>query len=105
MERDKIIQMAEKSKIDEREKQIASVGAQIAGVVQMVFILLIMVLRYIKGNLFSQDLLLLIAVQMATMSLYQYIKLKKTAFLITFIIVLIAVPLVLYNVLVEYGYI
>jgi len=105
MERDKIIQIVRKNKVDEREIQVQRNGYIVASMVQAMFILLIMILRYIKGDLFSQDLLVIIMAQVLTLSLYQFIKLKQPVFLLTALIALGALSLTLFNVLIEYGYI
>ncbi len=105
MERDKIIQIVKKNKVDEREIQVQRNGYIVASMVQAMFILLIVILRYIKGDLFSQDLLVIIMAQVLTLSLYQFIKLKQPVFLLTALIALGALSLTLFNVLIEYGYI
>lgn len=105
MEKEKVIELAKRSNNDEREKHVTRVGAQFAGTVQVLFILLIVLLRDNKGINFSQDLLLLMMAQLLTLSLYRYIKLKNPYYLISSFIALAAVLLTLFNVLIEYGYI
>lgn len=105
MEKEKVIELSKGSKTDEREKQVMSRGYHISAITLALAILLIMILRYTKNDLFSQDLLFIIMVQVSTLSLYQYIKLKNLVYLVTFIIGFIAVTLSFINVLIEYGYI
>jgi Na+-transporting methylmalonyl-CoA/oxaloacetate decarboxylase gamma subunit len=104
MEKDEVIELAKGSKTDEREKQVMSRGHHISSIGMAMALLLIMILRYIKGDLFSQDLLLIMMAQVSTLSIYQYIKLKEKLYLFMFGVGLVAIVLALINVLTEYGY-
>jgi len=105
MQREEIIELAKGNKIDEREKLLTSKSYHISSLSTILAILLIMFLRSSKGILFSQDLLLIIMVQVSTVGLYMFIKLKNPLYLLTFVLGLIAFSLSLMNVLIEYGYI
>ncbi len=105
MEKDKVIALIKRNNNDEREKQVMSRGYHISTIATLAAILTIMILRYAKDDLFSQDLLFIIMVQVSTLSIYQYIKLKNPIYILTFVIGIIAVILSLLNVLTEYGYI
>ena len=105
MDKEKVIELVKRSKVDEREKQINSRGYQISGAAMAIAMLIIMILRSSKGDLFSQDLLFIMMIQVSTVSLYTYVKLKNTLYLITFVIGGLAAILTLINVLTEYGYI
>lgn len=104
MEKDKVIELVKRGKTDEREKQVMSKGFHVSMIATISAMLLIMILRSSKDILFTQDLLFILVVQMSTLSIYQYIKLKNSIYLITFLIAMIAVVLSLINVLTEYGY-
>lgn len=105
MNKEEIIRLAKKTKGDEREQQVISKGYHISSVSIAFGILILMCLRWGNGDKFSQDLLFLIMLQVTTLGLYQYIKIKNPIYLLTFFIGLVACGLTFINVLTYYGYI
>lgn len=87
------------------EKQVIGRGYHISSVSIAFGVLLIMFLRGRKGDLFSQDLLFLIMLQLSTLSFYQFIKMKNPIYLLTGLIGCIATIMTLINTLTYYGYI
>ncbi|MFW6319240.1 MAG: DUF6442 family protein [Bacillota bacterium] len=105
MNKEEVVQSVKKPRNDERETQVMNKGYHISSVSIITGILVLMFLRVAKGDLFSQDLLFLIMLQVTTLGLYYYIKIKNPIYLATFFIGLIACGLTLINVLTYYGYI
>lgn len=104
MEKEEVMRLAKKSKIDERETQINCRGYHYAATAMLAGLLIIMLLRWFKEDLFSQDLLFIVMLQVSTLGLYQFIKTKSKVSLLIFTIGLIAILMSLINVLTHYGY-
>jgi len=107
MEKEKVIEVIQNSKstMDERELQIANRSFRIGQLALTGTMLLIMALRWIKGDLFSQELLMMLMAQVAASSLYQYFKIRdKTMFLYAGVLAIVAFVLTTINTLIYYGY-
>lgn len=108
MEKEKVIEAIQSKKhtLDERELQIANRSFRIGQIALAATMLFIIVLRWIKGDLFSQELLMMMMAQAGVSSFYQYFKMReKTMFLYAGILAIAAFVLTTINTLIYYGYI
>jgi len=107
MEKEKVIEViqSKKYKLDEREMQITNRSFRYGQIALAGTMLLIIILRWIKGDLFSQELLMMLMAQVGVSSLYQYFKMReKTMFLFAGILGILAFILTTINTLIYYGY-
>jgi hypothetical protein len=105
MDKDKLIKaiQEQKSNEDEREKNVRSISFHWGQMGGMIALLLIIIIRFISGELFSQDLLMIVMGQTSISSFYQYKQLKENKTYLFFgILAMIAFILSLYNTLLYY---
>lgn len=104
MNKEEVILLAKKAKSDERETQVKSRGFPIGTISIFFGVIVVLLLRMGNGDSFIQDLMFLVILQVCTLSLYQYIKLRNRIDLITFIVMLVPCVYSFRNILVYYGY-
>ncbi len=106
MEKNELLKRIEKNKLpDEREVMIKKFSYSWGYLGGIGTLMILMVIRYASGEMFSQDLLMILFGQMSVMSLYEYFKDKdRKSNLIFSILGLLIFLGTLYNTLVYYGY-
>lgn len=105
MNKDKLIKtiQSDRNISDEREVLINKSARRWGTLGSLSIILLLMVIRYVSGELFTQDILLIAIVQTTFTSIYIYTKKKTKTDLLISIVGTLVTLLVLYNVISYYG--